>query len=159
MVTSWMSNQYLYSPEVILSEERRVKNEMRKLLFFMIILLGLGLSSCKKESPDPGYFAGIAAKGYYDLLLEGKYQDFVSGYQQPNRIPKGYQEQLLLNAQMFVEQQQEEHQGMKKVDVISAKADTVHHVADVFLSVVYGDSTKEQIVVPMVQIKNHWKMR
>ena len=159
MVTSWMSNQYLYSPEVILSEERRVKNEMRKLLFFMIILLGLGLSSCKKESPDPGYFAGIAAKGYYDLLLEGKYQDFVSGYQQPNRIPKGYQEQLLLNAQMFVEQQQEEHQGMKKVDVISAKADTVHHVADVFLSVVYGDSTKEQIVVPMVQIKNHLKMR
>lgn len=132
---------------------------MKKLLFFMIIALGLGLSSCKKESPDPGYFAGIAAKGYYDLLLEGKYKEYVAGFNMPNRISEGYHEQLLLNAQMFVEQQNEEHQGLKKVDIISAKADTAHHVADVFLAFTYGDSTKEQIVVPMVQIKNEWKMR
>lgn len=132
---------------------------MKKLLVFIIIVMGLGFSSCKKESPDPGYFAGIAAKAYYDFLLEGKYQDFVSGYQQSNRIPKGYHEQLLLNAKMFVEQQKEEHRGMKKVEVISAKADTVHRVADVFLSMVYGDSTKEQIVVPMVLVKDQWKMR
>lgn len=125
----------------------------------MILLVGFGLSSCKEESLDPGYFAGIAAKGYYDLLLEGKYQEFVAGYQQRNRIPKGYCEQLVLNAQMFVEQQQEAHQGMQKVDVISAKADTAHHVADVFLSLAYGDSTKEQIVVPMVLVKGTWKMR
>ena len=40
----------------------------------MIISMGLGLSSCKEERPDPSYFAGIAAKGYYDLLLDGKYE-------------------------------------------------------------------------------------
>ena len=113
----------------------------------------------KKESPQIECFAEIAAKGYYDLLLEGKYQEFVAGYQQRNRIPKGYQEQLLLNAQMFVEQQKEDHKGMKSVDIISAKADTAHHVADVFLSLAYGDSTKEQIVVPMVQVDGDWKMR
>lgn len=28
-----------------------------------------------------------------------------------------------------------------------------------FLQVVYGDSTKEQIVVPMVEVKDAWKMR
>ena len=140
------------------SRIRKVK-KMKKLLFFMIITLGLGLSSCKKESPDPGYFAGIAAKGYYDLLLEGKYKEYVAGFNMPNRISEGYHEQLLMNAQMFVEQQNEEHQGLKKVDIISAKADTAHHVADVFLAFTYGDSTKEQIVVPMVQIKNEWKMR
>ena len=75
---------------------------MRKILFFMILTIGLGLSSCKKESPDPGYFAGIAAKGYYDLLLEGKYEDFVAGYNQPYRIPKGYHEQLVVNAKMLM---------------------------------------------------------
>ena len=132
---------------------------MKKLLFFMIIALGLGLSSCKKDSPDPGYFAGIAAKGYYDLLLAGKYKEYVAGFNMPNRISEGYHEQLLLNAQMFVEQQNEEHKGLKKVDIISAKADTTHRIADVFLSVTYGDSTKEQIVVPMVKIKDDWKMR
>ena len=116
-------------------------------------------ASCKKETPDPGYFAGIAAKGYYDLLLEGKYNDFVAGYNQPNRIPKGYHEQLLLNAQMFMEQQQEEHKGLAGIHVLHAKADTARHVADVFLQMVYGDSTKEQVVVPMVLVRGDWKMR
>lgn len=125
----------------------------------MILTLGLGLSSCKEDRPDPGYFAGIAAKGYYDLLLEGKYLDFVDGYHYPNRLPDGYHKQLVLNAQMFVEQQQEAHRGMKEVEVLKAKADTAHHVADVFLQVAYKDSTKEQIVVPMVEVNGKWMMR
>lgn len=132
---------------------------MKKFLFFMILSIGLVFASCKKETPDPGYFAGIAAKGYYDLLLEGKYNDFVAGYNQPNRIPKGYHEQLLLNARMFMEQQQEEHKGLAGILVLHAKADTARHVADVFLQMVYGDSTKEQVVVPMVQVHGDWKMR
>lgn len=132
---------------------------MKKFLFFMILSIGLVFASCKKETPDPGYFAGIAAKGYYDLLLEGKYNDFVAGYNQPNRIPKGYHEQLLLNAQMFMEQQQEEHKGLAGILVLHAKADTARHVADVFLQMVYVDSTKEQVVVPMVQVHGDWKMR
>lgn len=132
---------------------------MKKFLFFMILSIGLVFASCKKETPDPGYFAGIAAKGYYDLLLEGKYNDFVAGYNQPNRIPKGYHEQLLLNARMFMEQQQEEHKGLAGILVLHAKADTARHVADVFLQMVYGDSTKEQVVVPMVLVHGDWKMR
>ena len=52
-----------------------------------------------------------------------------------------------------------EDAGMKKIDVLNAKADTARHVADVFLQVAYGDSTKEQIVVPMVEVKGEWKMR
>lgn len=132
---------------------------MKKFLFFMILSIGLVFASCKKETPDPGYFAGIAAKGYYDLLLEGKYNDFVAGYNQPNRIPKGYHEQLLLNARMFMEQQQEEHKGLACIHVLHAKADTARHVADVFLQMVYGDSTKEQVVVPMVLVRGDWKMR
>ena len=132
---------------------------MKKLLIFMIISMGLGLSSCKEERPDPSYFAGIAAKGYYDLLLEGKYEEYVAGFNQPYRIPKGYHEQLLLNARMFMEQQQEEHKGLAGIHVLHAKADTARHVADVFLQMVYGDSTKEQVVVPMVLVHGDWKMR
>ena len=125
----------------------------------MMISMGLGLSSCKEERPDPSYFAGIAAKGYYDLLLEGKYEEYVAGFNQPYRIPKGYHEQLLLNARMFMEQQQEEHKGLAGIHVLHAKADTARHVADVFLQMVYGDSTKEQVVVPMVLVRGDWKMR
>lgn len=130
---------------------------MKKILFSLFCVMSL--FSCKEKAPDPGYYAGIAAKRYYDLLLEGKYDEFVAGQNMPHRVPEGYRQQLVLNAKMFVEQQKDEHRGMKAFQVLDAKADTAHHVADVYLTVTYGDSTKEQIVVPMVEVENKWKMR
>lgn len=130
---------------------------MKKILFFLLSVMSL--FSCKEKTPDPGYYAGIAAKGYYDMLLEGRYDEFVEGQNIPHRIPEGYRQQLVLNAKMFVEQQKNEHRGMKAFQILDAKADTAHHIADVYLSVTYGDSTKEQIVVPMVEVEKKWKMR
>lgn len=132
---------------------------MKNLYFFLLLLVIGTFSACKSEEPDPGQLAAVAAKGYYDLLLQGKYEDFIDGVNRPYQIPEGYRKQLLLNAQMFAEQQDKEHQGMKSVEIITAKADTAHHVADVFLSISYGDSTKEQVVVPMVEVKGTWRMR
>lgn len=128
---------------------------MKKILFFLLSVMSL--FSCKEKTPDPGYYAGIAAKGYYDMLLEGRYDEFVEGQNMPHRIPEGYRQQLVLNAKMFVEQQKNEHRGMKAFQILDAKADTVHHLADVYLSVTYGDSTKEQIVVPMVEVEKNGK--
>ena len=130
---------------------------MKKILFFLLSVMSL--FSCKEKAPDPGYYARIAAKGYYDMLLEGRYDEFVEGQNMPHRIPEGYRQQLVLNAKMFVEQQKNEHRGMKAFQILDAKADTAHHLADVYLSVTYGDSTKEQIVVPMVEVEKKWKMR
>lgn len=130
---------------------------MKKILFFLLSVMSL--FSCKEKTPDPGFYAGIAAKGYYDMLLEGRYDEFVEGQNMPHRIPEGYRQQLVLNAKMFVEQQKNEHRGMKAFQILDAKADTAHHIADVYLSVTYGDSTKEQIVVPMVEVEKKWKMR
>ena len=60
---------------------------------------------------------------------------------------------------MFVGQQQDEHRGIREVRIVNAKADTARHVADVFLVFAYGDSTTEQIVVPMVEQEGVWYMR
>lgn len=132
---------------------------MRKLSCLLVMLMALGLGACKSEGPDAGQLAAVAAKGYYDLLKEGKYEQFVAGMNQPYRIPKGYHDQLVLNAQMFREQMAAERRGLADVSVINAKADTSRHVADVFLLLSYGDSTKEQVVVPMVEVQGRWKMR
>lgn len=132
---------------------------MKKIYFFLLLLLLETFSACKSEGPDAGQLAAVAAKGYYDLLLQGKYENFIDGVNRPYKISDSYRKQLLLNAQMFAEQQEKEHNGMKAVEIITAKADTAHHVADVFLSISYGDSTKEQVVVPMVEVKGAWKMR
>src|SRR5574344_1972196 len=109
-----MSNQCVY------------QTEMKKLLFVTFILSAVCFS-CKKQQ-DPAFIAASAAKDYYDMLLHGKYDSYVAGMFQPNSIPDSYQKQLVTNAKMFMEEQKEEHNGIKKVRVVDAKADTVRHV-------------------------------
>lgn len=132
---------------------------MKKLLFFIILMIGVGVTSCKKEEIDPAVVAGNVAKQYYQYLLDGKYEEFVDGYYQPDSIPGVYREQLITNAKMFVGLQKEVHQGMVKVDVAKASVDTANHVANVFLNIAYGDSTTEEVVVPMVLVDGNWMMK
>lgn len=77
----------------------------------------------------------------------------------PERIPASYKEQLLLNARMFMEQQKKEHRGIRQVSVVNASADTARKAAQVFLLLSYGDSTREEVYVPMVMRKGIWYLR
>lgn len=130
-----------------------------KHLFSVILLFVLvSLAGCKSE-PTAADIAAQAAKQYYVSLLHGKYDQFVDGQFQPDRIPGSYREQLIANAKMFIGQQKEEHRGIREVRILNAKADTTHHVADVFLVFAYGDSTNEEIVIPMVEYKGVWYMK
>lgn len=126
---------------------------------FPLLLLSL-LAACSAPSgPTPGEIAAQTAKTYYDQLLRGDYEGFVGGSWQPDSIPAGYHEQLVANARMFVGQQLDEHKGIKEVHIASAQADTARHSASVFLLFAYGDSTTEEVVVPMVEHGSVWYMR
>ena len=121
-------------------------------LCFMLLL------SCSR-SADPAEVVGRVAKQSYCYLLEGKYEEFVDCHYQPDSIPVSYREQLVANAMMFVGQQKSDHGGMVKVDIIRAEVDTALHSANAFLSVQYGDSTCEEILVPMVERESVWYLR
>lgn len=133
---------------------------MRRLLpfYFFPFLLFLGCGG-KHSDPTAAQLAAQAAKVYYDQLLQGDYESFVDGRYQPNRIPQSYRDQLVANAKMFVGQQEKDHKGIKAVAVTAAKADTARHVANAFLTFTYGDSTREEVVVPMVESKGVWYLR
>nr|MBP7471756.1 DUF4878 domain-containing protein [Prevotella sp.] len=129
---------------------------MKKLLF-VSLFIGM-LFSCNKQE-DPALIAATTAKNYYDLLIGGKYKEYVEGLYTPDSIPDGYREQLETNAKMYIGQLKEEHKGLQSVRIEDAKADTVHHAANVFLVLSYKDKYNEEVVVPMVQVKGKWKMR
>lgn len=129
---------------------------MRK--FFCLVVLTALLFACSSK-PDPADVAAQAAKQYYGYLLEGKCDAFVDGHYYPDSIPGSYREQLIDNAKMFVGQQKEEHQGIKAVRVDNAQADTLNHVANVFLVLTYKDGTNEEVVVPMVEHHGLWYMK
>ncbi|RKW59943.1 hypothetical protein [Hoylesella loescheii] len=128
---------------------------MKKLFYFFVALLAVACSS----GPDPGEVAAQAAKEYYTQLLAGKYEHYVDGFYRPDSIPASYRRQLIDNAKMFVGQQKDERRGILDVRVVNAVADTTKRSANVFLIFAYGDSTSEEVVVPMVQHRGVWYMR
>lgn len=134
---------------------------MRNLLYSLLFLLAgsWALTSCSSKGPDPAAIAAQAAKGYYDQLLEGRYDDFVDAQYRPDSIPSAYRAQLIANAKMYIGEQKEKHQGLTRVTVSRAAADTMHHTADVYMVFHYGDSTHEEVLVPMVEKKGVWYRR
>ena len=132
---------------------------MQRVWRYVVLGAVMSLPMACKKAPTPAEIAAHAAKGYYDQLLSGKYEDFVAGTYMPYKIPDSYRRQLVDNARMFVAQQKQEHRGIKKVKILDAKADTVKHVANVYLIFEYGDSTREEVCVPMVEKKGVWYTR
>ena len=128
---------------------------MRKLL--IVLLLAALWSACSREHPEK--IAAQAAKECYDLLLDGKYDEFIARKANTDSIPASYREQLVANMKMFADQMQQEHHGMKEVRIVNCTADTARHSANVFLVICFGDSTIEETVVPMVENQGLWLMK
>lgn len=129
---------------------------MRTLLLLLII--PLFMFSCKGDEMKPEQVALQTAKTYYDQLLNGDVASFVSGVYMKDSVVSSYREQLETNMEWFLEQQKKEHGGIIEVKTINAVSEK-EHFADAFLLFCFGDSTKEQVVVPMIEVDGIWMMR
>lgn len=128
----------------------------------------IGMSACSPEIKQEERVMATAQK-YYEHLVNGDYNSFVDGtVNSQDTLPANYREQLVLNAKMYMERMQNEHQGIKSVKAIRAQVDTIKaHNSDeiesitarAFLSLGFVDSTKEEILVPMVLKNDVWYLR
>lgn len=126
----------------------------------LIVLVAMLLIACGGKSDDnPSEMVGRTAKLYYDNLLHGRYDVFVDGFYRPDSIPGSYRSQLIDNARMYVAQMNDDHHGLARVDLIRATADTARNEGRAFLLLCFADSTREEIVVPMVRVEKLWMMR
>ena len=133
---------------------------MKKPQFIAATLCLALLAACSsKEEVKQEELALQAAKTYYDQLLQGDCDSFLEGTLQGDSLPPAYRDQLLLNTQMYLEKQRKNHGGISEVRTLSAKLDNAKQEAEAFLSVVYADSTKERILVPMLKKDGIWYMR
>ena len=129
----------------------------------MIVLLTV-LAACGSATKEE--LAGLAAKGYYDHLIHGEYEQFYEGMAERAQ-PDGkalsdedaYRRQMLDNLRQFMARQEKEHRGVLEVRVSNATTDTVQQFTNVFLVLCFGDSTNEEIVVPMVERHGAWRMK
>ena len=134
---------------------------MRK--FAVIVLLAV-LAACGSATKEE--LASLAAKGYYDHLIHGEYEQFYEGMDL-RTLPDGtalsdeaaYRSQMLDNLRQFMARQAQEHRGVLEVRVSNATTDTVQQLTNVFLVLCFADSTNEEIVVPMVERHGTWRMK
>ena len=144
----------------------RKRGGMKRLLDcsgFLGIIVCLVLAC---SSPTPEELASLAAKGYYDHLIHGEYEQFLEGVA-PSEASQlliageedAYHAQMLDSYRQFMADQQKSHNGIREVRVVRAKADTLQRYTNVFLTLCYGDSTNEEIVVPMVEKDGRWRMK
>ena len=121
-------------------------------------LMGLmGVMGCSKATPEE--LASLAAEGYYRHLAAGECEQFLEGRVGADSLPEGYREQLVAGCRQFVVQQQRDHRGIRSVAASNALMDTISRQMNVFLILEYGDSTQEEIVVPMVEHDGRWRMK
>lgn len=141
---------------------------------FLSLCALLSLAACSDDGPHPEDVALQAAKAYYDQLLHDDYDSFVEGTLKGDTlVPSDFREQLLLNARQYSEQLHELHNGISRIEAVRATCDTVivqglkNHegndstvrIANAFLAIHFADSTREEIVVPMIELRNVWYMK
>ena len=123
-------------------------------LFGALVVLGACGSATKEE------LASLAAKGYYEHLIHGEYEQFYEGMDQREFTSEAdYRSQMLDNLRQFMARQEKEHHGILEVRVSNAATDTVQQFTNVFLVLCFGDSTNEEVVVPMVERNGSWRMK
>ena len=128
---------------------------MRKLPLILLVVL---LAAC--SGPSKEEMASLAAKGYYEHLIKGETEQFLAGKVGADSLPKSYRSQLLDAYRQFVAQQEQKHLGIQEVLIVRAQTDSLADYTNVFLTLCFGDSTNEEIVVPMVeQGEGRWRMR
>jgi len=123
-----------------------------------IAAAGIVLAACS-DGPSREELASLAAKGYYDHLLRGEYEQFLAGKAGADSLPAVYREQLIEAYKQFMARQQQEHGGILSVRVATAKTDSLQPYTNVFLVLCFGDSINEQIAVPMVESGGQWRMK
>jgi len=134
---------------------------MRRCLILIGLLGCLGsLTNCSEPTPEE--LASLAAKGYYEHLFHGEYEQFLAGKEKFSKDDStfvSYKDQLLDNCHQFVRRQEQEHHGVRDIRISSAKTDTLLNYTNVFLVLCFGDSVNEEVVVPMVERNGKWLMK
>ena len=128
-----------------------------EVLVSLVVLVNL---VCACGSATKEELASLAAKGYYNHLIHGEYEQFYEGMDQREFTSEAdYRSQMLDNLRQFMARQEKDHRGILEVRVSNATTDTVQQFTNVFLVLCFGDSTNEEIVVPMVERNGAWRMK
>jgi hypothetical protein len=94
-------------------------------------------------------------------LVNGQTAEFLQAKIGSDSMPEGYRMQLQQMYEQYVSDLRAKHEGVNKVVVSEnvARRDSTLQLTYTFLMLCFGDSTQEEITVPMVEQNGVWKMK
>ncbi len=133
---------------------------MRKSTLLLLLLFLLFVAACtgSVDLSEPGAAgARRASEHFYDLLARGRGAEYVDHLYAARAMDSSMHSQYVdMMAQFLYEQ------GQATGGILSAKAtrDTmVDSTALVFLDVLFADSTREEVMLPLVYSEGRWWMK
>lgn len=131
---------------------------MKKIVALLLLWVLIACSSGKSAEEQAMDAAKEAAAQCYNHLLAGEYEQFLDAREGADSLPADYRRQLIASYKQYVAMQQE-HEGIASFEVSNARIDSTSQLIQVFLVLHYGDSSQEEIVVPMVEHNGEWRMK
>lgn len=127
-------------------------------IFALVSLFLLLFTSCSTETTEKQAVEDAALQSF-TTLLDGRYEDYASMLAGAQQRSSDYNEQMAMNAEMFIEQQQQLHTNIVDVRVSDVQMDKLPSRANAFIVLCYADSTNEEIVVPLIKENGTWKVQ
>jgi hypothetical protein len=134
-----------------------MRKQILRSSFFILHLIIL----CACSSSTPEEQAARAARAYYQHLIDDRPAEFLQGKADADSLPDSYRAQLLMAINQYRADMLDKHNGLREVQVSEnvGRRDTSLHLTYAFLLLCYGDSTQEEITVPMVERDGQWLMK
>ena len=133
---------------------------MKKCKFWLTLLSLALVVSCgdekKVEKHSKPEDVVLAA---YNNLIKGEYEKYVMNVQSCDSITEKYRKSLIIAAKQFMAKEKEENGGIISVNVVDAKTNKIETYSLVMLILNYGDSTSEEVAVPVVKVGESWRLR
>ena len=132
---------------------------MKKAAYILLTLMLV--LSCSEGGRDLSQFssdgARSAAEYFYELLAKGQSQAYVDNMQESASMDTAKYSQFVDLMEQFLHEEKELRGG-----ILSARAERdtmVDTISMVYLNVHFGDSTREEIMLPVVYTRGRWWIR
>ena len=127
----------------------------------LVLLLSYLLTACSPGGKGEGLQPPTADEvmAYYELYRSGNYADYVKAMQSCDDKPADFCKQMADALKQHAARIKAEKGGTVSAEFLRTEMHAEHSAADAYLSVTYGDSTKEEIILPLVFWQDKWRLK
>ncbi len=133
-----------------------------KLRFLVVSALTVLAISCSSEKKD-GFVEKATpseiVETAYNYLIKGEYEQYLLCVQSYDSIPERYHKSLINVLKQAAENEKKERNGIANVKAIAENTNEKDTYSVVRVDITYGDSTKEEIAVPVVKFNGKWRLK